>query len=102
MVSLERWFPTSGRDPNEGRGGSNVGTRDGFMENCMSMIKISKLLYEFKQNDRKNFKHNVVRKGISINATCQSITQHFILYTIKIVYCQGDMFRRLLGHLQAL
>ena len=25
-----------------------------------------------------------------------------ILYTIKIVYCQGDMFRPLLGHLQAL
>jgi len=22
------------------------------------------------------------------------------LYTIKIVYCQGDMFRPLLGHLQ--
>ena len=37
----------------------------------------------------------------SIN-TWQSITQHFILYTIKIVYCQGDMFRLLLGHLQAL
>jgi len=26
-----------------------------------------------------------------INTTCQSITQNFILYTIKIVYCQGDM-----------
>jgi len=36
------------------------------------------------------------------NTTCQSITQHFILYTIKIVYCQGDMFRPLLGHLQVL
>ena len=35
-----------------------------------------------------------------INTTCQSITQHFILYTIKIVYCQGDMFRPLSGHLQ--
>ena len=32
----------------------------------------------------------------------RSITQHFILYTIKIVYCQGDMFQPLLGHLQAL
>ena len=31
---------------------------------------------------------------------CQSITQH--IYTIKIVYCQGDMFQPLLGHLQAL
>ena len=33
---------------------------------------------------------------------CQSITQHFILYTIKIVYCHGDMFRPLLDHLQTL
>ena len=33
---------------------------------------------------------------------CQSIAQHFILYTIKIVNCQGDMFRSLLGCLQAL
>ena len=39
---------------------------------------------------------------IAINTTCQSITQHFILYTITIVYCQGNMFRPLLGHLQAL
>jgi hypothetical protein len=37
----------------------------------------------------------------NINKTCQSITQNLILYTIKIV-CQGDMFRPLLGHLQAL
>ena len=37
-----------------------------------------------------------------INTTCQSITQHFILYTIKRVYCQGDMFRPLLCHLQVL
>ena len=43
-----------------------------------------------------------VLKCYNINTTCQSITQHFILYTIKIVYCQGDMFRPLLGHLQAL
>ena len=37
-----------------------------------------------------------------INTTCQSITQHFILYTIKIVSCEGDMFRPSLDHLQAL
>ena len=37
-----------------------------------------------------------------INIKCQSIKQHFILYTIKIVYCQGDMFRPSLGHLQVL
>ena len=39
---------------------------------------------------------------LSLNTTCQLITQHFILYTIKIVYCQGDVFRPLLGHLQVL
>ena len=39
---------------------------------------------------------------ISVNKACQSIKQHFILYTIKIVHFQGDMFRPLLGHLQAL
>ena len=38
----------------------------------------------------------------NITTTYQSITQHFILYTIKIAYCQGDMFRPLLGHFQAL
>ena len=36
---------------------------------------------------------------LNINTTCQSITQHSILYRIKIVYCQGDMFRPVLGHL---
>jgi len=44
--------------------------------------------------------HDVYREFLT-NTTCQSITQHFNLYTIKIVYCQGDMFRPLLGHLQA-
>ena len=39
---------------------------------------------------------------LSTNTTCQSTTQPFILCTIKIVYCQGDMFRLLLGHLQVL
>jgi hypothetical protein len=33
--------------------------------------------------------------------TCQSITTIYFIY-IKIVYCQGDMFRPSLGHLQAL
>ena len=32
----------------------------------------------------------------------RQITRHFILYTIKIVYCQGDMLWPLLGHLEAL
>ena len=30
------------------------------------------------------------------------ISTPIILYTVKIVYCQGDVFRPLLGHLQAL
>jgi hypothetical protein len=34
--------------------------------------------------------------------TCQSITQQFLFVYIKTVYCQGDMFRPSLGHLQAL
>ena len=38
-----------------------------------------------------NYKYNT-----SVNNTT------LYLYTIKIVYCQGDMFRPLLGHLQAL
>jgi hypothetical protein len=45
---------------------------------------------------------NSLGKYKLLNTTCQSITQHFILYTIKIVYCPGDMFWPLLGHLQAL
>jgi len=33
MVSLERWFPTSGRDPNEGRGGDlTQGSERGLWE----------------------------------------------------------------------
>jgi len=34
--------------------------------------------------------------NVSVNNTT------LYLYTIKIVYCQGDMFQPLLGHLQAL
>jgi len=72
MISLERWFPNLGRDPNEGRGGSDVWTREEFMENSIITIKISKLLSGFKQNDRKNFKHTVVRKGINTNTAPKS------------------------------
>jgi len=43
----------------------------------------------------------VTISSFNINTTRQSVTQHFILYTIKIVYCQGDMFRPSLDHLQA-
>jgi len=77
MVSLERWFPTTARDPNEGRGGYEVGAREVFMESSIIMIKISKLVSELKKNDRKNLnpesvliilKHTVARKGISIKS----------------------------------
>jgi len=47
-----------------------------------------------------DFSKNCASFYFFINTTCQST--HFILYTIKIVFCQGDMFRPLLGHLQAL
>ena len=30
---LEQWLTTSGRDSNEGRGGSDIGSRVGFMGN---------------------------------------------------------------------
>jgi len=54
-------------------------------------------LYIFETEDIKlNAFHLQVLQHI--NKTCQSITQRFILYTIKIVYCEGDMFRPLLGH----
>ena len=56
--------PTSGRDPNQGRGvgGSDVGSREGFMDNSIIMKK-SKFVSKFKQNDRENvitesFKHS--------------------------------------------
>jgi hypothetical protein len=35
--ALHQWFSTSGRDPNHGRWGSNVGSREGFMENSIIM-----------------------------------------------------------------
>ena len=48
--SVQLWFPTSGRDPNQGRRGSDVESREGFMENSIVIQKKSK----FEQNDRKN------------------------------------------------
>jgi hypothetical protein len=60
-----------------GGGVSDVGARERFMESSSIMTKISKLVSEFKKNDRKNlntefvqinFKHIVVRKGTSINS----------------------------------
>ena len=47
-----------------------------------------------------NYVFNVFRPEVlqHTNTTCQSIIQHFILYTINIVYCQGEMFQSLLSH----
>jgi len=42
---------------------------------------------------------NNVGQATIVDTTCQSKTQDFILYTIKTVYCQSDMFRPLLDHL---
>jgi hypothetical protein len=36
---LYQWFPTSGRDPNQDRGESDVGSQEGFMENSIIMKK---------------------------------------------------------------
>jgi hypothetical protein len=37
--ALSQWFPTSGRDPNQGRGVSDVGSREGFLKNSIIMKK---------------------------------------------------------------
>jgi len=60
------------------------------------LVKFSKLASNCKPLNNNN------TLFAFINTTCQSITQRFILYTIKIMCCQGDIFRPLSGHLQAL
>ena len=65
---------------------------------CICVVSFAlRLFYPLAQRSRCPLSRKVDK-----STTCQSITQHFILYTIKIVYCQGDMFRPLLGHLQVL
>ena len=44
QISLHQWFPTSGRDPNQGCGWSDVRSRDGFMENSIIMKRKSKFM----------------------------------------------------------
>ena len=44
--ALMQWFPSSGRDPDEGRGGPDVESQDSFREDSIIMPK-------FKQNDRE-------------------------------------------------
>jgi hypothetical protein len=34
-----QWFPTSGRDPNQGRGVSDVWSQGGFVENSINIKK---------------------------------------------------------------
>jgi hypothetical protein len=48
------WFPTSGRDPNEGRGDSDVRSREGFMENSTIKKKDQDMYLIFKQNCGEN------------------------------------------------
>ena len=50
---MDQWFPPSGRDPNQGPGASDVGSREGFLENSIIIKKIT-ILSKFKQNDREN------------------------------------------------
>jgi hypothetical protein len=58
--NLKQWFPTSGRDPNLGRGGCDAGSRDGFIENSIIMKKNSKFVSKNKQNARENVIHESV------------------------------------------
>jgi hypothetical protein len=58
-----QWFPASDRDPKQGRGGADVASIGGFMENSVLMKKKSKLVPEFKENDGKN----VVIESVFIN-----------------------------------
>jgi len=44
----------------------------------------------------------IVKQKSCASSWLISEIKNFLLYTIKIVYCQGDVFRPLLGHLQAL
>jgi len=60
---LSKWFPTSGRDPNEGRRGSDVGSRDSFVQNSIIMGEKSKFVSKFAQNDREN----VIIESVFIN-----------------------------------
>ena len=39
-VCIQQWFPISGRDTNEGRMGSDVGSLEGFMKKSLIMKKI--------------------------------------------------------------
>ena len=50
---MNQWVPKSGSDPNEVRGGFDVGSREGFMENLIIMKKL-KFVSKLKQNDREN------------------------------------------------
>jgi hypothetical protein len=47
---LKQWFPTSGRNPNKGRGESDVWSREGFLDNSTTMKKI-KFVLKFEKND---------------------------------------------------
>jgi hypothetical protein len=42
--AVNQWFPTSDCDPNEGRGGCDVGAREGFIENPIIMEKIKNFI----------------------------------------------------------
>lgn len=40
FIHADQWLPTSGRDPNYGRGVSDVGSREGFRENLIVIKKV--------------------------------------------------------------
>ena len=47
IYSLCQWFPTSGRDPIEDRGDTDVESREGFMENMYELFKQRSVTYMF-------------------------------------------------------
>jgi hypothetical protein len=70
---IKQRFPTPGRDPNQGRGGSDVGSREGFMENSI-IIKRSPVRYVSEHSARLHgacCKLTAPRKPL-INIICES------------------------------
>jgi hypothetical protein len=57
-----QWLPAAGREPNQGLRGSEVGSRDGLMQNAVIMKKI-KFVSKFKQN----YRENVITGSVYIN-----------------------------------
>jgi len=62
LYSLSQWFPTSGRVPNQGRVGSDLGSPEGFMEKLIIIKKMN-----FLSKSKQNVGENVVIESVFIN-----------------------------------